>query len=309
MAALQLWFLFSAFLRVQSFSQMKSNILQPQRNSTDLLEMKPVKIKDVGYQDYLGGTLPKVDFTTTKFAATVQATTKLFHASVPRIATGTDGKPAFKAQPTFFAADPIQSLLHACYEADRIQGGDNKAWIYSFEVHQDIDRLVYFVRGNYQHPWDSTLTKPSFVKVETEEHQELIAHVCGNPPITGAELIKGYPEGPPAAGFMINDQKASGWRAAWDQDEVMLCDPSPSLTFKEEQQFFCPDLLKQIGAGFLVADESKRKAEILQAFQYLVLKRGGHDPPVNWESQVRVAARALGLPSGPAPQTEAIYKL
>jgi len=72
--------------------------------------------------------------------------------------------------------------------------------LYIFVVIKDIPNLAYFIANAYD-TWDSShkiiAEDRSFIGVPTAEHQELINFVC-------------------------TDEGRNGWRAPWDQDEVLI---------------------------------------------------------------------------------------
>jgi len=210
------------------------------------------------YIDSIGGQVPVVDFTKQRFTASIGADTILYHASPEEIGT-------FAHKPTFFTADPIQAYLHA--SADEKAKGT--CYLYEFKVKQGgVPNLVYFIGGNYKTPWDGDLTMSSFVAATTKDHQELIGKVCTND----------HPWFP----------NPNGWRAPWDQDEVLLCNPFSWLDLQQSFTYECK--IWQFAMGiFLYPRGSTQK-----------MKRGvggPHKPVKGWRNTLITRLTKANLPT------------
>jgi len=155
---------------------------------------KPKKSSDsTKFTDSLGGVSLVADIDK-KHTCTMKGNTILYHKSS---VSGTKKEFMYDADFSFFTTpDVFQAIAH---ESDR--GDTKEATLHMFVLQKSIPNLVYFIENKYD-IWDAShKVIPSgynYLGRPTNIHVQLVTYVC-------------------------KTLKMLGWRAPWDQDELMLC--------------------------------------------------------------------------------------
>jgi len=241
----------------RTFNNLQSNLKSNYNASTRFLAQVPATVGS-NYVDSIGGTVPTSEISD-KHKCTVKANTRLYHLSKKKAHSDNCADLlTLLAKPFFSTPDILQAVLHH-------KSNPHHICLHIFKVDADIANLVYFIQDKYETTWynedvkETFALRPNYIGAGMAIHLGLINFVCHAPTADEPSLHR------------------PGWRAPWDQDEVMLCDPTGKITEVNTavQVFDITDFWKDeiTDKTYTVKGETKFTTK----FTYSVYKNDGSD--------------------------------